>query len=216
METYSIDAQTRTITGKKVSQLRLSGLVPAVVYGARVQPMHLQIPYRALELALIKAGGTHIITMNIDGKAQSVIARDVQRDVIRGTILHVDFLAVDASTRLTADIPVQFLGESPAVETRIGMLLSITNTLTIEALSSDLISAIEVDISKLENVGDSIHVRDLNLGDKVNVLNDPDVMIVQIAALRVAETTEEEETDEPTSSEPELVDRRRGEDEDED
>src|SRR5579871_3315396 len=76
-ETYSLEAESRALVGKKVHQLRVKGLVPAVIYGARVEPINVQIPYRPLEVALLKAGGTHLINVNFDGKTQSVITRAV-------------------------------------------------------------------------------------------------------------------------------------------
>ncbi|MCC6803570.1 MAG: 50S ribosomal protein L25 [Anaerolineae bacterium] len=212
-ETYTLDAESRSLIGKKVRQLRVKGLVPAVIYGARVDPIVLQIPYRPLELALRDAGGTRLININYGANTQSVIAREVQRDVLRGTIIHVDFLAVDASTRISADIAIRLVGESPAMQTRIGELVHQTQTLSIEAVPADLIDSIDVDISGLREVGDAIHVRDLNVNPNITVLSDPEELIVRINALRevaAEEETEGEET-ETATSEPELVTRRRAE-----
>ena len=212
--TYSLDAQTRALVGKKVHQLRVQGLVPAVVYGARVDPVHLQIPYRPLEVALMHAGGTHLININFDGKTQSVITREVQRDILRGTIMHVDFLAVDASTRITADIPVRLVGESPAVQTRVGNLLQQTTSLSIEAISADLIDAVEVDISGLKEIGDAIHVRDLNINPNITVMNDPDDLVVRISPIReVVEETEAAPEGEVEAAEPEVISKGKVEEE---
>ncbi|MFN8447256.1 MAG: 50S ribosomal protein L25 [Anaerolineae bacterium] len=213
-ETYTLDAESRSLVGKKVSQLRVKGLVPAVVYGARVEPIILQIPYRPLEIALRDAGGTRLININYGSNTQSVIAREVQRDILRGTIMHVDFLAVDASTRISADIAIRLVGESPAAQTRIGELVHQTQTLSIEAVPADLIDSIDVDISGLKEVGDAIHVRDLNINPNITVLSDPDELVVRINAIREVEeeetTTEEGEA---VAAEPELVARRRAEEE---
>lgn len=215
-ETYTLDAESRSLTGKKVRQLRVNGLVPAVIYGANVEPKAVQIPYRPLEIALREVGGTRLLNINFGGGTQSVITREVQRDVLRGTIIHVDFLAVDASTRITADIAIHLVGESPAVQTRIGELIHQTQTLSIEAVPADLIDAIEVDISSLKEVGDAIHVSDINISPSITVLSDPEELVVRINPLREVATEEEgaeaEET-ETSASEPELVARRRAEDE---
>lgn len=210
--TYNLEAESRTVTGKKVGQLRTQGIVPAVIYGAKVEPMHVQIPYRPLEIALMNAGGTHLITINFDGKSQSVIAREVQRDVIRGTIMHVDFLAVDATTRLVTDVPIHIVGESPIIETRQAVLLTPLTSLSVEALSTDLINSIEIDISVLKEVGDTIYVRDLNLSSELTILNDPDEVIARANQIRAAvEATTEEGEEAATSAEPELIERRRDE-----
>lgn len=212
-ETYTLDAQSRALTGKKVSQLRVQGLVPVIVYGARFEPVALQIPYRALEITLRSAGGTNLININFDGKTQSVITREVQRDILRGTITHVDFLAVDASTRITADVQIHLVGESPAAQTRIGELLQQSNTLSIEAVPADLIDSIEVDISGLKQVGDAIHIRDLNINPNITVLNDPDDLVVRINALReLVEETEGVEG-EAVSAEPEVISKGKADEE---
>jgi large subunit ribosomal protein L25 len=211
-EIYTLDAQSRSLVGKKVSQLRVQGLVPAVIYGAHVEPVTLQIPYRPLEIALGHAGGTHLINVNFDGKTQSVITREVQRDILRGTIMHVDFLAVDASTRITAEIPVHLVGESPAVSQRLGMLLQGTATLSIEAVPAELIDLIEVNISGLKAVGEAIHVRDLKVSDQLKILNDPDELIVRINPLRVVEESETTEEG-ATAAEPEVITRGKAEEE---
>ncbi len=215
-EIFNLDAQARSLVGKKVGQLRVQGFVPAVVYGARFEPVNLQIPYRPLELALMHAGGTHLINVNFDGKTQSVIARAVQRDVLRGTIMHVDFLAVDASTRITADVPIRLVGASPAAETRVGELIQQMAALSIEAVSADLIDEIEVDISGLKAVGDAIHVHDLNISPNITVLDDPEDLVVRISPIR--ELIEEEgaaEEGETAASEPEVIARGKPEEEEE-
>jgi large subunit ribosomal protein L25 len=211
-ESYSLDAQPRAVVGKKVGALRRSGFVPVVVYGAKTEPFNLQIPYRALQVALMKAGGTHIINLNIDGKKpQMVIARSVQRDVIKGDILHVDFLAVDATTKITTSVPVQYVGEAPAVKANLGVLLNGIQTIEVEALPADLIDRVEVDLSSLKAVNDSIHVRDLKLSSKVAILSDADDMIVRV-------TVQEEiveVTDEVTASEPEVMKKGKTDEEEE-
>jgi len=184
-DTYTLDAQSRTVTGKKVGQLRVQGLVPAVIYGAKIQPIHLQVPYRALELTLRKAGGTNLIDVNIDGSVQTVLARSVQRDVIRGSILHVDFLAIDKSVKIATDIPVHLVGESPAVNNRQGVLQHDLMVLHVEALPGDLIDQVTIDISNLKLYGDHITVADLKLPSGVTALVEPSAVIVRIVGAKI-------------------------------
>jgi large subunit ribosomal protein L25 len=217
---FAIEAEKRTVVGKKVSRLRSQGLVPATVYGAKIEPVSLQIPFRPLEITLMKAGGTNLIDLNVDGKTHIVLAREVQRDVLKGHILHVDFLAVDQSSKIRADIPVHLIGESPVVASRQGILVTGTNTVTIETLPSKLLDHIEVDLSGLVELGNSITVGDLDLGEGIDIINEPeDVLarVVQTSAARaelLAEGEEEEVEEEEVASEPELV-RRRDEDDEE-
>jgi large subunit ribosomal protein L25 len=211
-ETYTLDAQARTITGKKVNQLRVQGLVPAIIYGRNRQPVAVQIPAKPLQMTLLRAGGTHLININVDGQQHTVITREVQRDILRGNITHVDFMTVDASTRLTAEVRIHFVNESLPVTSRQGILVTGTSTVTIEALPSDLIEQIEVDLSTLKEVGDSIHVRDLKVNPAIRIVNDEDEMIVRVAPAVTAE--EEETTEETTSAEPEVISKGKAEEED--
>jgi large subunit ribosomal protein L25 len=194
MAEFVIDAQSRTITGKQVSQLRNQGIVPAVVYGSKTEPVHIQIPYRPLEVTLMKAGGTNLIDIQVDGQTHTVITREVQRHVIKGNIMHVDFIAINMDEPIMTDVFVHFVGESPAVSASLGILLTGASSLTIETLPANLIDRIEVDLTQLVNVGDAIHARDIVLGDKITLRNDPDELIVRVvqpSAARAAEAEDE-------------------------
>ncbi len=213
-ESYNLDAQPRTIVGKKVSQLRTQGLVPAVIYGTHIQAISVQIPYRSLQMALAKAGGTHLIDINVGSSTQTVLARHVQRDVMNGSILHVDFLALDMNTKIQTQVPVHFVGIAPAVDQRRGILLQGTNTLTVEALPRDLISVVEVDLSTLNEIGDSIHVSDLKLPGTVAIIDDAEEMIARIIPVPTAAEDEVTPT-EPTAAEPEVITRGKADEEEE-
>lgn len=212
---YTLDAQTRTVTGKKVGQLRRNNITPAVIYGAKITPIHVQMDTKTLTNTLLKAGGTHIITMNIEGRLQQVITRVVQRDVIRGHILHVDFLAVDATTTINAEVPVHFVGESPAVQMSLGILLQGMSTIQIEALPANLVERIDVDLSGLKAVGDSIHIRDIRVPEGITLTGDPDAMVVRVTITSAA--VSEAATDAGTTpSEPEVIEKGKKDDDFED
>ncbi len=218
-ENYTLEAQPRTIIGKKVKQLRRQGLVPVSVVGPKIEPFNLQIPYRPLQVTLMNAGGTHLIDLQVDGDTTTVLARQVQRDVLRGDILHVDFFAVDMASTIKTDVPIHFIGESAAVAARIGILITGPTVITIETLPSNLIGQIEIDLSPLVNVGDSIHVRDLDLGPDIAIINDPNEMIAQISQPSAARAEEEEEAEaaaaEEVSAEPEVIAKGKVEEEEE-
>jgi large subunit ribosomal protein L25 len=209
---FTLEAEPRAITGKKVKQLRRAGIVPVVVYGPRISPVNLQIPYRPLQVALMKAGGTHLIDLKFDGKTQTVLTRYVQRDAIRGEITHVDFFAVDESSTIRTEVPVHLVGESPAVHMYKALLVTALNSIEIETLPSKLLSVIEVDISGLKEIGDSIHVSDLKLPEGVEIINDPEEMIVR-ATLSAAQESEED-TD-STVAEPEVIAKGKVEEDEE-
>lgn len=214
-ETFALDAQSRSVTGKKVHQLRVQGFVPAVIYGYEFAPVSVQIPYRPLEIALKQAGGTNIINLSVDGSTHTVITREVQRDVMRGTITHVDFLAVSATTRITTEVPVHFINESPAVESRLGLLATMLQAIQMEAVAADLIDHVDVDLSVLAQVGDAIHVSDLKFSDRLTILTDPDTMIARVTPLAVVTEEETGEEAETTGGEPEVIQRGKAEEDEE-
>lgn len=214
-EKYVIEAQSREIIGKKVSQLRRQGIVPVTVYGPKAQPVNLQVPYRPLQLALLKAGGTNLIEINVDGKTTPVLAREVQRDILRNDIMHVDFFAVDMTAKIRIDVPLHFVGESSAVSTKKGILVTGPTVITIETLPSHLLNSIEIDISNLNEVGDSIHVRDLKLAEEVVVINDPDEMIARISQPAAARSEEDAAAEEAAAGEVEIIKKGKADEEEE-
>ena len=221
MSDYVIEAEVRTITRKKVSRLRKQGFVPATVYGAKIEPVSVQIAYRPLEVALRSAGGTNLIDLKAGGETHTVLVRDVQREVLKGTILHVDFFAVDETTSIRASIPVHIVGESPLVEARLGILVTGSSAVTIETLPSKLMNHIEIDISSLVEIGDSVLVGDLDLGDDIVIIDDPNEMLARISqpsAARAEEDLaaegEEEEEEGEVSAEVEVITKGKGEEED--
>ena len=219
MVEHVIEAKERTVTGKKVKRLRNEGLVPATVYGPKITPINLQIPYRALEVALMKAGGTNLIDLSVGDNTMQVLARDVQRDVIYGTIRHVDFVAVDITSKIQVDIPIHLVGESPVVASREGILLTGTNNITVEVLPTKMMDFIEVDLSKLTELGDSITVADLDLGEDITILNDPEEMLARTAqtsaarAELVEDMDAEHEEEVQEGAEPEVIQRGREDEE---
>jgi large subunit ribosomal protein L25 len=216
-ENYVLEAQPRAVVGKKVSRLRREGLVPVIVYGPKSEPVNLQIAYRPLQIALMKAGGTNLIEIQYTGGSQVVLAREVQRDVLRGDILHVDFFAVDLKAKISIDVPIHFVGESPAVQSRKGILITGPTVLTIETLPSHLLSQIEVDLSGLNEIGDAVHVRDLKLDADITILNDPDEMIARISQTSAARSAEDEaaEAAEGGAGEVEIIKKGKADEEEE-
>lgn len=195
MADFTIEAQPRELTGKKVGQLRTKGLVPAVVYGPGIEPFPIQIPYRPLEVTLMHAGGTNLIDIKVGKDTHTVLTREVQRHILRGDILHVDFFALNMNQLITTDVFITFVGESPAVEANEGILLTGPSSLTIETLPTNLISEIQVDISSLAAVGDAIHVRDIDLGNDISILNDPEELLARIVVPSAIRALEEEDAE---------------------
>jgi large subunit ribosomal protein L25 len=161
---------------------------------------------------LAQVGGSQLISIKVEGQEQPEVAlvREVQRDPIRRTPLHVDFYRVMMTERLTAEIPLEIIGESPVVEAREGILLQGLSAIEVECLPGDLVDAIEVDLSDLTEIDQALHVRDLAVPAGIEILTDPDEMIVHVVPLE-EEEVEEVEVIAPEAEEVEVITEARAE-----
>ena len=209
-------AENRTVTGKKVNQLRREGIIPAVVYGHHVAATNIQVDERALNQALHRAGMTHLLNIQVaDGDALVALVKDIQRESMTQRVTHVDFQAVSMDEPITTSVPIVLDGASQAVEDG-GTLLHALSALEIRALPANLIDSVAVDISVLTDFDAAIHVSDLKVPSNVEVLNDPDELVAKVTPPRVhAEDEEGAEAGEAPKL-PEVIseteaERRRGE-----
>jgi large subunit ribosomal protein L25 len=194
MEQIELKAEKRTLIGKKVKGLHREGLVPAVLYGPKTEPIPIQCDGRELQHVLARAGGTNMISLRIGdaGKPKMTLAREVQRDAITNQLYHVDFYQVVMTEKVKAEVNIAFTGQPLAVQTKESMLLHGTDSVEIEGLPGDLIHSIEVDLSTLE-MDDAIYVKDLQVPDNIAILTDGDEMVVKVQRIRLAEVEEVEE-----------------------
>jgi len=188
-----IEAQTRTVFGKHLGGLRKEGRVPAEVYGHGTDNMHLSIAHKDLAHALGEIGKTGIIILSVEGKDTRVMAHDWTHDVKTGDVQHIDFYAVKAGEKITAEIPFVFEGESQAVRDELGALVKNLHELQVEALPEKLPHEFVLDISTLTEVGSSFTAEDIKLPAGVELVTAPDTVIVSIAALQAEEVEETEE-----------------------
>jgi large subunit ribosomal protein L25 len=193
MDQIELEVQPRSVVGKKVKALRREGLMPCVVYG-RTDSMNIQAPELDAARAIGQAGG-QLITLKVDGEDEGrmVLAREVQRDVISGQLLHADFLEVDITERLQVSVPLVLVGEPSLVEANEAVLLQALNEVEIECLPTDILQSIEVDVSALEDFSDAIYVRDLQLPSTIELLTPGDEMIARLDTIEEEEEEEEEE-----------------------
>lgn len=191
MEELVLNAKPRTVIGKAVKALRRQGWIPAVLYGRHIQPLPIQIDGKEFQRVWAQArGGARLITLQVDGETHLALIREVQREPIRREILHVDFQAVAMTEKIRVEVPVVFVGASPAVERGEGVLVHGLTHVEIECLPQDLIEAITVDLSALDRVDAAIYVRDLRVPSGITVISDPDELIALVTA-PAAEVTEE-------------------------
>lgn len=180
MQKLTLQAEPRTISGKRVRILRRSGLVPAVIYGHGFDPISVQIPAKEFDHVFKEAGQSTIVYLDLEGTQHPTIIHDVAIDPVKDTVIHADLYKVRLDEKITAPVPVVFIGESPAVKDFGGILVKNINELEVEALPQDLPHEISIDLSILKNIGDHILVKDLKLGAQVTLQAKPDDSIVLV------------------------------------
>jgi large subunit ribosomal protein L25 len=185
MEKVVLKASKRDVVGKQVKALRRAGLLPAVIYGRHTEPVNVSLDAKIANAALAKVGSSSLVTIDVDGTEYPALVREKQRNYIKGVLTHVDFLAVSLTEKLRAEVRIELTGVSLAVKDFDAVLVTGMHTLSVECLPADLPERIMVDISPLVKVGDSIHVRDISLGDKVRILDDGDEMIVNATYAKI-------------------------------
>ncbi len=192
-EKVELKAQRRTVLGRQVKQLRREGWVPGVMYGHGFDSVSLQFEEHSVERLLSHVGGSQLVSIKVAGQKEPEMAlvRDIQRDVIKGTVLHVDLYRVQMTERLTAEIPLVIIGESPVIRQHEGILLQGISAIEVECLPGDLVDEIAVDLADLQEVGEGVYVRDLAIPSGIDVLTDTDEMIVRIVPLEEEEVIEE-------------------------
>ena len=175
MEEILLSANTtREIGSSSSRRVRKDGIIPGVLYGLNEETVALSVDWPDLRRALTTDSGINaIIQLEIDGKKQMTIVKDIQRHPVRRDVLHVDFLRIDPNENVTVDIPLVMVGEAREVSAADGMVDQNMFSLTVNAPPDRIPTEIEVDISSL-TVGDSVRVRDLNLPEGVTTEGDPE------------------------------------------
>ncbi|RJR31692.1 50S ribosomal protein L25 [Candidatus Parcubacteria bacterium] len=188
MENLSLNVNSRTDLKKRVKKIREQGKIPAVLYGRKIKAKNLFVDYSPFAKLYQRAGESSLIDLVIDqGKPFKVLIQDVQRDPVKDTIIHVDFHQVKMDEKITATVPIKFVGDSAAVKNLGGTLVTNLDEIEIECLPGDLIHEIEVDISGLKTFNDLVHVKDFKLSDKVKILASPDDVVASITEPRSEE-----------------------------
>jgi len=192
MAEVKLKAQSRDAVGKGAARkIRAAGKVPGVLYGPEVEPMRLAVDALELWHALHTDAGTNVlINLAVDGDTFLTMPREVQRDIVRGTLLHVDFLRIRRDVAIQVDVPVQLVGESVGVKEG-GVVEHHLWELRIECLPTQVPESIEADISALA-INDSLHVSDLKIPQHLTVLTPLEEALVSVVPPPVLEIPEEE------------------------
>lgn len=192
----SLQVAPRTAAGKAMAaRLRREGLLPGVVYGYNVQEaLPVQVDRRAFEVAYRRAGSTQLIDLQVEGggRPTKVFVHKVTRHPVHHELTHVDFMAVNLTVRVTADVPLVFTGEAPAVKGGDALVQHLLDTVHVRALPDHLPHNVHMDLSGLTEIGQTLTVADLQLPSDVEMLTDPETPVVRIIMVQAVEEEEEE------------------------
>jgi large subunit ribosomal protein L25 len=182
-------AQPRTQFGREVKQLRVKGLVPGELYGFGVKIEHVSVPMKEFMKLYKKAGESTLVDLMIDGKKHPVLINDVQFNPITDEIESVDFYQVRLDQKIRLKVPVNFVGEAPAVKEKGGVLVKALSEIEVEALPTEIPHQLEVNLKSLTDIGTSFAVSQITVPAGVRVLVDPTFVVVTVTA----RMTEEQE-----------------------
>lgn len=191
-----LDAKPRDALGKGgARKIRAAGRVPAVVYGHGAQPLHVSVDSRELFHVLhTDAGANVLVDLQLDGDTILAMPREIQRDLLKGRFVHVDFLRVARDETITVDVPVQLIGESHGVKEG-GVLEHHLWSIQLECVPTNVPTAVEADITEI-GLNESLKVSRLTLPPGVTLLTPEDETVVSVVPpqiLRVEEEVTEEE-----------------------
>ena len=183
---------TKRSKAERLATIRTNGMVPAVVYGARVENTMISVSSTDFGKILKKAGESSTIVLEIKGDSEKggvsqnidVLIHDIQVDPVKGFPIHVDFLAIDMNKPVEVTIPVEFIGVAPAEKNSLGVLVKVIHEIDIEALPKDLPHNVTVDVSVLVALDDQIHIKDIVLPKGVKMITDENEVIALIAAIK--------------------------------
>lgn len=196
-DTLTISLDPRTLTGKKVKNLRKAGIIPVHLYGQGVESQALQCEAKTLFRILSQAGMNTPVTVSIPGQDDEKLTfiREIQWHPVRGELLHVDFLNVDVANEITTAVPITLTGDAPAVHTvPDSSVVQLMREVEVRALPLDVPSEITADIGLIQEAGDVVRLGDVALPEGVVFLADEDEAIarLEIARAEIVEEVEEE------------------------
>ena len=197
MASLALTARPRSVLGKKVKQLRRTGITPANIYGHNVPSVAIEADTRELNLLLRRAGRTALVEISVQGEAapRPVLVRQYTRRPVNDQLLHVDFFQVSMRETLTVEVPVTMVGIAPVADAGDGVVMLSLETVLVECLPGDIPSHIEADLSSLVDTSVSIFVRDLRVPAGVTVMNDPDIAVVSVTSELTAEEEDQAEAE---------------------
>lgn len=188
MANQILKAKPREVFGRKVKRLRQEGLLPANIYGKKVKSQAIYVSLSDFNKVYKKAGETVIVKISLGTKKKPVLIHNVQVDPVTDIPLHADFFQVNLKEKVTAQVPIEAIGEAPAEKEGKGTAVVQLDEVEVEALPSDLPEKFEVDLTRLSEVDEAIYVKDIKVNKKkVELKSAPEQIIVRIEPLRKEE-----------------------------
>lgn len=188
MTEFKLSAEARTENGKKT---RNSGKIPAILYGNHLENQSISVDKIVFNKLFGEAGTSNLIDLSIDdGQSVKTLVHDLQLDPVTLGIVHIDLYKVNMKEKIHAEVPLEFIGESRAVIDQEGTLITGKDSVEVECLPGDLIPAIEVDVSILDDFEKDIRVSDLKVPTGVEILDDAEEVVAHVEEPRSEEELE--------------------------
>ncbi len=181
----------RKVFGKKLRKLRYEGVIPANVFGPNFISKALTVNYKDFVKLYKEAKETAVVYLQLDKEEIPVLIKIVQKHPVTDSILHIDFRKIDLTQKIVTEVPVHIVGISEAVSQKGGVLLTQINKLSVEALPQHIPQFVEVDITKLNEVGQEIKISDLKASTNYVVKDDPQKVIVSVIVHKEESVTPE-------------------------
>ncbi|MDP1710165.1 MAG: 50S ribosomal protein L25 [bacterium] len=186
-----LKAEIRELTGRKVKRLRTQGILPANISGKKVKSLGVQVNLKEFEAVYKDAGETGLVDLKVGSETRPVLIHNLQLNPKSDVPVHVDFLQVDLKEKVTAEVPVELIGESPVTKQGIGTVVQQINEIEVEALPADLPEKFEVNIEELIEVDQAIYVKDLKYDKaKVEIKDDLDAIVAKVEPPQKEEVVE--------------------------
>ena len=207
MKRPTLVAEKRTVIGKKVKQLRRDGILPANIYGKEMKSVAVQVKTAEFQALYKEVGETGVVNIEVEGTKYPSLMKNLYLNYKLHTPLHIDFHKVNLKEKIKATVPVVLIGEAPAVNDKLGMLLQPVSEVEVEALPDNLPENLEVSIDGLTELNATVTVADIKVPEDVTVLTDPTQAIAKIAEIieepepEAAEGEEGEATEGETAEE---------------
>ncbi len=187
MTDFKLNVQKRE---EKVNKTRSAGMIPGIVYGHGTE--NTSVAFDKIEFSKLyrDAGTSNLVELHVDDKKYKTLIQDIQFHPVNHEVVHVDFFKVNMKEKINAEIPLNFIGDSPAVMNLEGSLITPVDTIEVECLPGDLISEIDVDISVLDDFEKDIRIADLKVPAGIEVQNEAEEVVAFVQEPRSEEELE--------------------------